>query len=88
MPKAQLSLFLAQNVVVGCSVVFPLKVAILLSELQNFLVSGVGVNLVGKGDLPPSLQSSLYRTENMSVVPNKECGGGRTRWGLRGEEWC
>lgn len=53
-------------------------------KLQNFLVDELDgwmdMNLVGKGNLKMSLHSTLCRTENMSVNPNKENSGGRGPW--------
>lgn len=56
----------------------PLKSMVLISVL----VSGVGLNLGGKGTLKLSLHSTLCKTENMVIVHN---GIG---WRRRSEEQC
>lgn len=71
----------------GCSVVFPLKVAVLRGSSRIPCVWGWHESS-WRGRLKISSCGTLRKTENTSVVPDREYGGGQGRRGSWAEEQC
>lgn len=66
-PEVQMSLFLTQNVMAGCSGMLPVKI----NDSSRISLSVVGINS-WRGKLKLSLHSTLCKIEDRSLVHNKD----------------